>query len=76
MQMSKPRKHPEKPDVEMVKVSQGKPRRRRKGMCLEDRPVLEANAAGIDIGAREIFVAVPSDRDEIPCAYSPPSQKT
>ena len=35
-------------------------------MCLEDRPLLEANAAGIDIGAREIFVAVPPDRDENP----------
>ena len=35
-------------------------------MCLDDRPVLEANAAGIDIGAREIFVAVPPDRDENP----------
>src|SRR5258708_4123209 len=38
----------------------------RKGMCLEDRPLLEPNAAGIDIGAREIFVAVPPDRDENP----------
>jgi hypothetical protein len=35
-------------------------------MCLEDRPVLEPNAAGVDIGAREIFVAVPPDRDEHP----------
>src|SRR5260370_30729973 len=35
-------------------------------MCLEDRPILEPNAAGIDIGAREIFVAVPPDRDEHP----------
>ena len=35
-------------------------------MCLEDRPILEGNAAGIDIGAREIFVAVPPDRDEHP----------
>jgi transposase len=35
-------------------------------MCLDDRPVLEPNAAGMDIGAREIFVAVPSDRDENP----------
>jgi transposase len=35
-------------------------------MCLDDRPVLEPNAAGIDIGAREIFVAVPSERDENP----------
>ena len=35
-------------------------------MCGEDRPILEANAAGIDIGAREIFVAVAPDRDEHP----------
>ncbi len=41
-------------------------RTRRKGMALEDRPVLEPNAAGIDIGAREIFVAVPPDRDPHP----------
>ena len=41
-------------------------KRRQKGMCLEDRPVLEPNAAGIDIGAREIFVAVPPGRDEHP----------
>ena len=47
-------------------ASKGKRGRRRKGMCLEDRPVLEANAAGIDIGAREVFVAVPPDRDENP----------
>jgi transposase len=39
---------------------------RRKGMCLEDRPILEPNAAGIDVGAREIFVAVPPDRDDDP----------
>lgn len=31
-----------------------------------DRAVFEPNAAGIDIGAREIFVAVPADRDEHP----------
>jgi transposase len=41
-------------------------KRKRKGMCLEDRPELEPNAAGIDIGAREIYVAVPSDRDPNP----------
>jgi transposase len=29
-------------------------------------PVFEPNAAGIDIGAREIFVAVPAERDEHP----------
>jgi transposase len=45
-----------------------KPKRRRpnKGMCLQDRPVLEPNAAGIDVGAREMFVAVPPGRDESP----------
>jgi len=30
------------------------------------RPVFEPNAAGIDIGAREIFVAVPPERDTDP----------
>lgn len=29
-------------------------------------PILRANAAGADIGAREIFVAVPADRDPEP----------
>jgi transposase len=47
-------------------ASRGKASRKRKGMCLEDRPILEANAGGIDIGAREIYVAVPPDRDEQP----------
>jgi len=41
-------------------------RKQHKGMCLEDRPALEPNAAGIDIGAREIYVAVPPDRDPHP----------
>jgi hypothetical protein len=41
-----------------------KARKRKKGMCLEDRPVLEPNAAGIDVGAREMFVAVAAGRDE------------
>jgi len=35
-------------------------------MCLAERPVLEPNAAGIDVGAREMFVAVPPGRDEHP----------
>jgi len=67
--MSRQKEHSAKPDTEDVQASKtgkGKPGRRRKGMCLEDRPVLEANAAGIDIGAREIFVAVPPNRDENP----------
>jgi transposase len=36
-----------------------RPRKKKSGMCLQDRPVLESRAAGIDIGAREIWVAVP-----------------
>jgi transposase len=31
-----------------------------------ERPVFHPNAGGIDIGAREIFIAVPLDRDEHP----------
>src|SRR5215471_8449849 len=34
-------------------------RRRRKREAIENRPVLEPNAAGVDIGAREVYVAVP-----------------
>jgi hypothetical protein len=51
-----------------AKASMPKPKRRwrKKGMCLEDRPVLEPNAAGIDVGAREMFVAVAPGRDESP----------
>lgn len=30
------------------------------------QPIFEPNAAGIDIGAREVFAAVPADRDEHP----------
>ena len=67
--MSKPKKH-SKQFVEK-KTGQGKRGLKRKGMCLEDRPILEANAAGIDIGAREIFVAVPLDRDEHPVRVFP-----
>src|SRR6516162_11098185 len=64
--MSRQKKHPQKPAEEKTKAGKGNRGRKRKGMCLEDRPVLEPNAAGIDIGAREIFVAVPPDRDEQP----------
>src|ERR1700681_2745281 len=35
-------------------------------MCQQDRPIMESNAAGIDVGAREMFVAVPPDRDQHP----------
>jgi transposase len=56
------------PQEDHLQSSKAKPKRRKrnKGMCLEDRPVLEPNAAGIDVGAREMFVAVPPGRDESP----------
>jgi hypothetical protein len=60
--MSQQEKRTNQPGEEKTAVSKGKRGRKRKGMCLEDRPILEANAAGIDIGAREIYVAVPPDR--------------
>jgi hypothetical protein len=55
------------PEVaERAKAIQGKRGRRRTGMCLDDRPLLEPNAGGMDIGAREIFLAIPPGRDENP----------
>jgi hypothetical protein len=33
-------------------------------------PWLEANAAGIDVGAREMYVAIPLDRDPEPAGVS------
>ena len=39
---------------------------RRKGLCFDDRPIHHRDAAGIDVGSREMFVAVPGDRDEHP----------
>jgi transposase len=64
--MSQQKKHSKQPGEEKTAAGKGKWGRKRERMCLEDRPILEANAAGIDIGAREIFVAVPPDRDEHP----------
>ena len=67
--MAKQKKHSPKPDGKLkgrAKAGSGKRGRKAKGMCLEDRPLLEPNAAGIDIGAREIFVAVPPDRSQTP----------
>jgi hypothetical protein len=64
--MCRQKTHPEKPAEKQTKAGNGNRGRKRKGMCLEDRPILEPNAAGIDIGAREIFVALPPDRDEHP----------
>jgi transposase len=39
-------------------------KKKRHGKLDRSLPALRANAAGIDIGAREIFVAVPVDRDK------------
>src|SRR3981081_443908 len=64
--MPRQKKDSGKPSGENATAGKDKQGGRRKGMCLEDRPILEPNAAGIDIGAREIFVAVPPDRDEHP----------
>jgi transposase len=61
----------ERTGQEPPKTGKGKRRGKRKGMCLEDRPILEPNAAGIDIGAREMFVAVHAERDEHPVRVFP-----
>ena len=37
-----------------------------KARSLPSRPMLNSNAAGIDVGATEIYVAVPEDRDPQP----------
>src|SRR5437879_13202208 len=63
-------RNPQPPRSKQARAKK-KSRGNRKGMCLEDRPLLEPNAAGIDIGAREIFVAVPPDRDENPVRTFP-----
>ena len=41
-------------------------RRKLKNNGVAETPLLHSNAAGIDIGATEIFVAVPADRDNEP----------
>jgi transposase len=60
-----------KADGQPTGTKKTRARRRKKGMCFEDRPVLEPNAAGIDVGAREMFVAVPAERDENPVRVFP-----
>jgi len=44
----------------------GKKAKQRKNSNQPDGPVFHPNAAGIDIGAREIYIAVPADRDHHP----------
>lgn len=64
--MSELKRTPQTTGEAKPEVVSGQRGRKRKGMCFEDRPLVEPNAAGIDIGAREIFVAVPLERDEHP----------
>jgi hypothetical protein len=49
--MSKPTQHSKTPGEKKTATGEGKRGRKRKGMCLEDRPILEPNAAGF--GAQE-----------------------
>src|SRR5580704_16132149 len=65
-QCPQPKKHSPKPGRRSPLRAKAKGVEKRTGMCLEHRPILEPNAAGIDIGGREIFVAVPPDRAEDP----------
>jgi transposase len=44
----------------------GSKRRKREGLYDANRPVQEADAGGIDVGSREMYVAVPPDRDQEP----------
>ena len=59
-----PSGRPKKAKAERKKRKRGQGQRKR--ASIEPRPVLEENAAGIDIGSREMYVAVPPDRDERP----------
>jgi hypothetical protein len=40
-----------------------KPKKRKHRKMDRNLPVMRANAGGIDVGAAEIFVAVPADRE-------------
>ena len=45
--------------------------RKKKGFSFGDRPLVEPNAAGVDVGAREMYVAVGPDRDPEPVRVFP-----
>ncbi|HEY1755152.1 MAG TPA: transposase, partial [Bryobacteraceae bacterium] len=51
-------------DRERSKMSKSK--KRKKGLSFQDRPIEQPCAAGIDIGAREMFVAVHHDVEDRP----------
>ena len=58
-----------KPDGEPAATGKSEPKivnSKRASQCRNAAPAFEPNAAGIDIGAREIFVAVPPERDTDP----------
>jgi transposase len=61
--MSKPKQQPAATGKSGPKVASSKRASRRKDAV---HSVFQADAAGIDIGAREIYVAVPADRDDHP----------
>src|SRR3954452_13916648 len=45
-------------------------KKRNPGWCGPRRPVLEPNAGAVDVGSREMYVAVPPDRDREPvCVF-------
>ena len=56
-------KQPSETGKQEPKIASSKRASQRKEVA---HPVFQPNAAGIDIGAREIYVAVPADRDEHP----------
>jgi hypothetical protein len=43
-------------------MSRAKKRKKQQAKAKSELPVLNPNAAGIDIGANQTYVAVPSDR--------------
>lgn len=61
--MSKPKQQPDTSSQPGPKIAH---RKRACHQQQETPSVFQPNAAGIDIGAREIYVAVPADRDEHP----------
>ena len=61
--MSKPSQKPEETGKPEPKIARSKRASQREEAA---HPAFQPNAAGIDIGAREIYVAVPADRDDHP----------
>ena len=61
--MSKPKQQPATTGKSGPKVASSKRASQRKDAV---HSVFQPHAAGIDIGAREIYVAVPADRDDHP----------